>query len=265
MSLRDMLMLSTTNAPAALHIYHPLGFPEPGLDFDYLNEAIQGGAQVLELGIPFSDPVADGPVLQQASKLALLRGATWRTCLETIQRIRRQHPQVGLVAMAYANTLHVRGWAASARQLVAAGADAVIVADMPLREAQTIQPLLAQAGLAWIPLVSSTVSEETLERIHASKPPFVYVSSLGVTGQERPGAEVHQTVARVHQKIPGVPVTVGFGIRSPADILGLREAGADGVTIGSALVTRILGGATPQEYREAVHRLFKAAQEPVAT
>lgn len=245
-----------------LHVYHPLGYPSGQLDQAYLNAAVQGGAQVLELGIPFSDPVADGPALQAASTRALHRGATPQSALATIATMRHQHPRVGLVVMAYANTLHAMGWKESAQALATAGADGLIVPDMPFAEARRIAPLLARHGVAWIPLLSTTVPPETVRAIAALQPPFAYLASLGVTGRAGagPGAEVAATLRNIRQEAPGMPMAVGFGIRNASDVRTVRKAGAQGVVVGTALVQRIEGGAGPDAYQAEIARLYEACR-----
>src|SRR5687768_9132497 len=210
-----------------LHVYHPLGFPGPGQDAAYLDAAIAAGAQVLELGIPFSDPVADGPVLQAASHQALAGGTTPASALASVAALRRRHPSVGIVVMAYANSLHSLGWDEAGAALARAGVDAVIVPDMPAREAVRVRPVLARDGVPWIPLVSRTVPVATIRSAGAHAPPFVYAASLGITGQDGPGAEATQALARIREAVPAVPVAVGFGVRDAGDVRRLRAAGAD--------------------------------------
>jgi tryptophan synthase alpha chain len=241
-----------------LHVYHPLGFPDPGKDKAYLDAAIRAGAQVLELGIPFSDPVADGPVLQDASHRAIEAGMTPALAIATVARLRARHPEVGLVVMAYANSLHSLGWDAAIAALGAAGADGLIVPDMPLREAARLQPLFARHKLPWVPLVSSTVPEATIRAAVAHRPPFVYAASLGVTGQAGPGGEAVSALRRIREVAPDVPVAVGFGVRTGDDVRRLRAAGADGVVVGSALVRLVQASATPEAYGQAVATLRQA-------
>ena len=241
-----------------LHVYHPLGFPALGKDEAYLDAAIAAGAQVLELGIPFSDPVADGPLLQDASQRAIAAGMTPAKAIAAVARLRARHPALGLVVMAYANSLHSLGWEAAAKALGDAGVDGLIVPDMPLREATRLQPLFLARKVPWIPLVSSTVPESTIRAAAALRPPFVYAASLGVTGQAGPGAEAVAALRRIREVAPGVPVAVGFGVRGGDDVRRLRSAGADGVVVGSALVRRVLDGATPAQYGAAVAELRSA-------
>lgn len=250
--------------PGVLHVYHPLGFPGAGKDLAYIDGAIAAGAQVLELGIPFSDPVADGPVVQEATRQALADGATPTSGLRTVAQVRRRHPDVGLVVMAYANSLHRMGWAAAATELAKAGVDGLIVPDMPLREARQVQPILARPGVPWIPLASSTVPEATLREANALAPPFLYAASLGITGRDGPGAEAGEAVRRIRRVAPETPIAVGFGVRDATDVRLLRAAGAHGVVVGSALVRRVLDGATPAQHGAFVAELSKACAGPAA-
>lgn len=253
----DQMRDARSGGRGVLHVYHPIGFPA-GRDEAYLDAAVDQGAGVLELGIPFSDPVADGPVLQKASQAALAGGMTPLAAIARMAGVRRRHPEVGLVAMAYANSLHSLGWAKAAQALGVAGVDGVIVPDMPLREAVRLRGGFADHGVAWIPLVSSTVPPAALRAAVALAPPFVYASSLGVTGQDGPGAEAMRALRAVRDLTQEVPVAIGFGVRGPRDVQALRAAGADGVVVGSALVRAILESATPEEHGAAVHRLREA-------
>ena len=254
----DAMAQARDGGPGVLHVYHPLGFPGRGLDGAYLDAAVAAGAQVLELGIPFSDPVADGPVLQAAAHEALANGATPTSALREVAALRKRHPTVGLVVMAYANSLHRMGWDHAAEALAQAGADAVIVPDMPAREASRVQPVLARHGVPWIPLVSSTVPPATIRGATTHGPPFVYAASLGITGQDGPGREATVALGRIRDAAPGIPVAVGFGVRDADDVRRLRGAGAHGVIVGSALVRRVQDGATPHEYGKVVADLRRA-------
>ncbi|MEA3204373.1 MAG: tryptophan synthase alpha chain [Thermoplasmata archaeon] len=256
----DAMRDAHAGGPGVLHVYHPLGYPDAQRSESYVGAALAAGAGVAELGIPFSDPVADGPVLQAASAAALAQGTTPRSALATLAALRRRHPRAGLVAMAYANTLHRLGWADAARLLREAGADGVIVPDMPLAEARRVAPRFAHEGVPWVPIVSSTVPAPAVRALAACDPPFLYVASLGVTGRDGPGAEAAATLARVRREAPRVPVVLGFGVRDAGDVRSARAAGAHGVVVGSALVRRIADGATPEEHGAAIARLQQACR-----
>lgn len=253
---------AVVGGPGVLHVYHPLGHPGPGQDLAFLDAAARNGAGVLEVGFPFSDPSADGPLLQEATRLALDRGFTTASGLDALAELRRRHPHVGLVAMAYANPLHALGWERAARRLADAGADAVLVPDMPLREAGRVAPTFQRHGVAWVPLAASTVPDATLRAMGAGQPPFVYVASLGVTGQQGPRADAGQAVRRLRAAAPGTPVAVGFGVRTPEDAAALRNAGAHGVVVGSALV-QVAAAGDVEGYARLVRDLAQAVREPV--
>lgn len=241
-----------------LHVYHPIGFPATGEDQLYVDAAIAGGASVVELGFPFSDPSADGPVLQQATRRALQGGATFQAGVDLIRETRRRHPRVGIVAMAYANALHAHGWDAAASALARAGADGVIVPDLPLREARRLLDGLHRQGLPWIPVVTATVPDATLLALGETRPPFIYAASLGVTGQAGPGQQAVDVLRRLRALSPSIPVVVGFGIRTAEDVRAMRDAGAHGVVVGSALVRAIQDGRTPDEHSRQVRALAQA-------
>lgn len=259
-AMRDAL----AGGAGVLHGYHPLGYPRSGDDVALLDAAARNGAGVLEVGFPFSDPSADGPVLQQVTRQALEGGFTTARGLAALAELRGRQPDVGLVVMAYANPLHAFGWDAAARALADAGADAVIVPDMPLREAARIAPRLAAHGVAWIPLAASTVPDATLRRLGELTPPFVYVASLGTTGQSGPRTDVAQAVARLRRLAPRTPLAVGFGVRAPGDVAALRAAGAHGVVVGSALVEAARGGDVAA-YGARVRALADAARSQPIT
>lgn len=252
MSLRSM---QTAQARAVLHVYHPVGFPAPGQDIAYLEAAIAGGAQVLELGLPFSDPVADGPVLQRAATQAIAAGSYPVQSIATIKALRSRHPDVGIVVMAYANTLHSLGWNTVATAFSDAGVDAVIVPDMPLRESAALRDELQRVGIGLIPLISSTVPAATIAQAAAQHPPFLYAASLGVTGQAGPGVEAETAIQRIQATAPTARIAVGFGVRNAADVRRMQASGAHGVIVGSALVSAILDGASPQQYQARVAAL----------
>lgn len=255
-----MSLAAMRGGPGVLHVYHPLGYPAPGLDAAYLDAAVSAGAGVLELGLPFSDPTADGPVLQAASRQALQAGATTASSLAAVRAARRRHPEVGLVVMGYANLFHALGWEPAARALADAGADGAIVPDMPARESATFAGALRDAGVALVPLVTSTVTADTLRQFGGLAPPFVYVASLGTTGQAGPDEHALAALANVRQHAPGVPLAVGFGVRHPDDVRRLRAGGAHGVVVGSALVREVAGGSRPEAYGAHVRRLAEACR-----
>lgn len=238
-----------------LSAYIPFGYPTPAATPALLDAAVAGGADWIELGLPFSDPVADGPVLQAASAKALAAGATVDGALAAARRFRAGHPDVPLVAMTYANLAHRRGWAGFAAALADAGSDGLVAPDVPLEEAGPLRKALAAHGLAHVPLVTPATPDARMAQVAASAEGFLYVvANVGVTGQADPGPLVRATVARARAARADIPVAVGFGIRGPEDVRRVLADGADAAIVGSHLVPALEQG--PEALRAAVARLL---------
>jgi tryptophan synthase alpha chain len=195
----------------------------------------RAGADVIEFGVPFSDPVGDGIVIQEAAQRALQRGASLRKVIAAVRSI-RQKSQVPLLLFSYFNPILAYGIEAFARDAAEAGVDGVLCVDLPPDEADDYKLALDQAGLCTIFLTAPTTSDDRLRLVGAKSTGFVYyVSRLGVTGEQAALAEgLKEAVARI-QRLTGKPVAVGFGISTPkqaAAVAGLAE----GVVVGSAIV-----------------------------
>ena len=209
------------------------GFPDREGSATIAAAYADSGADLIELGVPFSDPLADGPVIHAAATAALAAGANLESVLETCSAVAGRVP---VVLMAYSNMILARGAEDFAKRAAAAGAAGAIVPDLPLGEAGEIGEALVSAGLASIPLVAPTTPEARRERICEAASGFVYVvSDVGTTGEraELP-AELSELVAAVKREAE-VPVAVGFGIGSPQQAAEVGRV-ADGVIIGSRLV-----------------------------
>jgi tryptophan synthase alpha chain len=201
----------------------------------------RAGVDVLELGVPFSDPLADGPVNQLAAQRGLAAGATPPRILETVAAIRRQS-QIPIVLYIYFNLVHRHGIERFIRDAARAGVDGLLALDLPPEESANYETLMRRAGLVNIYLVAPTTPEERIEMIVKRGAGFVYyVSREGVTGMQR---KVSNTIAPMIAKIRNhtdLPVAVGFGISTP-DQARLVAADADAVVVGSAVVSRIAEG-----------------------
>ena len=199
----------------------------------------ESGADLIELGIPYSDPLADGPVIQAAASRALAAGTTPAAVLNLLQSL-RDRLTIPVVLFTYSNPLLNRGMEAFCDAAAAAGAAGLVVPDLPLEEAEKLSPIAAQRGLDLVLLVAPTTPPERMARIHAASRGFTYlVSVTGVTGvrsalQERVGGLVRQL-----KEQGGTPVAVGFGISAPEQARQVRDWGADGAIVGSALVKRL--------------------------
>lgn len=193
-----------------------------------------GGADLVELGVPFSDPLADGPVIHAAGTVALRAGVTLDAVLEVARSIAERIP---VVLMCYANPILTRGLERFLDGLVAAHVSGLIVPDLPLEEATEMRPACRARGLAFVPLVAPTTPAERLERIGAGASGFVYTVSLtGTTGERGEMSGGLSTVIARAAAHTTVPVAVGFGISTPEHVAAAARAGADGVIIGSRLV-----------------------------
>ncbi len=194
----------------------------------------EGGADLVELGVPFSDPLADGPVIHAAGTVALRAGATLPAVLEVARDIAAHVP---VVLMCYANQILSQGLERFLDALVAARVSGLIVPDLPLEEATEVRPACRARGLALVPLVAPTTPAERLERIGAGASGFVYtVSVTGTTGERSEVAGGLATVISRTAAHTDVPVAVGFGISTPEHASAAADAGADGVIVGTRLV-----------------------------
>ncbi len=235
---------------AALMPYMMAGYPDRETGLAVAAAYADSGADLIELGVPFSDPLADGPTIHAAATAALEAGATFATALEVCRSVSAQVP---VVLMAYANMVLAQGGPTEfARMAIAAGAAGAIVPDLPLGEAENVREEFAAAGLALVPLVAPTTSAERRQRICAVARGFVYVvSTVGTTGEraEIPAALADLVAATKDDS--EVPVAVGFGIGSPGQAAEVGRI-ADGVIIGSRLVRAAGEGGSPQGAADAV-------------
>ncbi len=233
----------------ALIPYITAGDPSPGATVPMLHALAAAGADVLEIGVPFSDPMADGPVIQLACERALRHGTgLWRV-LEMVTEFRRTDGDTPVVLMGYLNPIETRGVAAFARRAREAGVDGVLTVDLAAEEAPEHVPLLRAEGLDAIFLLAPTSSPARIATIaqHASGYLY-YVSLKGVTGAATLDVADVERKLEVIRKHSGLPVAVGFGIRDAASAKAVGRI-ADGVVVGSALVSEI------EQHQDAPERL----------
>jgi tryptophan synthase alpha chain len=241
----------------ALVPFATAGDPSVEATVPVLHALVAAGADLLEVGVPFSDPMADGPVIQRSSERALARGVGLARVLDFVREFRRGDDATPVVLMGYLNPVEVRGAAAFARDAVAAGVDGVLLVDLPVEEAGPCREAFDAAGLALVPLAAPTTSEARLADVRRQARGYLYYVNLaGATG-----AAAHD-VAAVARRLDalragaGVPVLAGFGIRTAADAAAIG-AHADGIVVGSALVS-VLAGATGPDDAAARARAFLA-------
>lgn len=201
-----------------------------------LDALVEAGADVIELGMPFTDPMADGPAIQSANLRSLGAGTTTADVLRYATDFRARHPDVPLVLMGYANPMVRRGPEWFAEAAAAAGVDGVICVDIPPEEDDALGPALRAKGIAPIRLATPTTDAARLPQVLAGSEGFLYyVSVAGITGKQQAQiASIEENVARIKQST-NIPVAVGFGVRTPEQASEIAKV-ADGVVVGSALV-----------------------------
>ncbi|MFL5675081.1 MAG: tryptophan synthase subunit alpha, partial [Chloroflexota bacterium] len=223
---------------AALIPYVVAGYPDADTSYEIALAVADAGADLLEVGLPYSDPLADGATLQRASGVALAAGATLERSLRLIERVGAARPELPLVPMGYANQVIGGGdGEAVAKRLAGAGAAGLIVADLTPDEGASFEEVARAAGLAVVYLVAPTTSSKRRAAIASRSGGFLYcVSLVGVTGARTAlPASVARLVRDVKAASP-VPVAVGFGVSTPEHVRSIATAGADGVIVASALV-----------------------------
>ena len=241
MRLRAAFDKAASEQRAALVAYLTFGDPDVATSIEIVEATARAGADVIELGVPFSDPSADGPSIQRAMERALAAGGSLPGALDAVAELRRRGVTTPIVLFGYYNPIFVMGVEAFAARAAAAGVDATLTVDLPIDELAELAAPLAAKGVAVVPLVAPTSTPERIARLGAFAPPFVYYISLtGVTGS-RAAAPVDPARLAAIRSASHAPVAVGFGIRTPADAARF-SAIADGVVVGSALVDRVAAG-----------------------
>ena len=248
----------------ALVPYVVAGYPDVETSYAAALACIDAGADVLEVGLPYSDPLADGATLQRASAVALKAGATFDRSIELVRRIAESRPRVPLVPMCYANQVIGGGdGRAAAKRLADAGASGIIVADLTPDEGAPFEAVARDVGLAVVYLVAPTTPRDRRAAIAARSGGFLYcVSLVGVTGARASLPSDVKRLVREVRAVSPVPVAVGFGVSRPAHVRALARAGADGVIVASALVDAL--GADGRDV-VALTKLARSLREAGAT
>lgn len=231
------------------------GDPAPEHTVALMHALVDAGADVIELGVPFSDPMADGPVIQHASERAIAKGVGLADVLGWVRAFRQRDQATPVVLMGYLNPIEIHGYGRFADEARAAGVDGVLLVDCPLEESAVLKPL-RDAGLQQILLAAPTTAPERMAKLCGSAEGFLYyVSFAGITGASRLSTrDIAARVADIRSRAR-TPVAVGFGVRdaqSAKEIAGF----ADAVVIGSALVERLDGAATAEEITARVRDIL---------
>lgn len=238
--------------------YFPLGFPTVEASVDVIEGLARGGADLIEVGLPFSDPLADGPVIQRATQVALQNGMTVARGLQAVAELRRREVSIPLVLMGYYNPMLAYGLARLAAEAAQAGADGFIVPDLPPEEAAELEAALGEHGLPLVRMLAPTTPPERAARVLAGAKGFAYLVSLtGVTGaRSEVAAGLEAFVARTREMAAGLPLCVGFGISTPEQAGAVGRL-ADGIIVGSACVKALEHAADPAREAEAFARRFR--------
>ncbi len=216
------------------------------------------GADIIELGVPFTDPLADGPVIQLAAERGIKRCPSLQSVLDVLRKIRDKHPKLPVVVFTYANPLFRMGFAKAAAAMRAAGASAVLVVDLPPEEAGEHIAAMRAHDIDTIFLASPTTTPARLKLVGEVSRGFVYyVSRLGVTGAQRElSSSLGEEVSRVRAAVGSIPVAVGFGVSTGAQAREVAKI-ADGVIVGSAIVDRMAKAKSDSERLESVRVLTR--------
>jgi tryptophan synthase alpha chain len=219
--------------------YVTVGDPHVEVTSDIVIFAIDAGADIVELGVPFSDPVADGPVIQRASERALKNGTSLRQVIDLGSEIRRQRPEAGLIIFSYLNPILSMGMNRFCTALAAAGIDGALITDLTLEEADDYLWKMRQHALATVFLAAPTSTDARLKAIAKNSSGFIYaVSRLGVTGARKEMSGDARDLVKRLRKHSKLPIAVGFGISNPEQFAAAAKF-ADGVVVGSAIVETI--------------------------
>lgn len=227
----------------ALICYVVAGYPDIITSERIITSLINGGADIIEIGIPFSDPIADGSTIQDAIQNSLIAGTTPDMCLELASRIRKTFPNIPLIIMTYSNILYRKGYIQFAKKAKESGIDGFIIPDIPIEESKEYLNTMQNIGMSTIFLVSPNTSEKRLKMISRICTGFLYaISVYGTTGERQSFDEYTiESIKRIKKMTADdeLPLAVGFGISNPQHVKDMINAGADAVIIGSAIIKKI--------------------------
>ena len=237
--IRDCFKTLKENRRTALVPFITAGDPDPACTVDFMQALVQAGADMIELGVPFSDPMADGPVIQRASERALQHGVSLHGVINMVARFRQLDQQTPVILMGYLNPVEVMGYAAFAEAAAQAGVDGVLTVDMPPEESHELVTELKARNLDPIYLAAPTSHRQRIEMIASVASGFIYYVSLkGVTGAANLVLQEVQDKLQQIREVTAMPLGVGFGIKN-AEMAAQMSKIADAVIVGSALVGRI--------------------------
>lgn len=239
--LDEKLAKLRADGRTGLYIYVTAGCPSAEATVDIVRRAEEAGADVIELGLPFSDPMADGPVIQEASVLALRNGMTMAKALEVVKEIRK-HSEIPLIGMGYINMVHHYGFEKFVTDFKAAGMDGVIFPDVPHEESADMRRICAAHDFTLTEFITPGTTEERMAETCKDARGFIYcISNYGVTGVKEIDYSIIGAVCKAARRYTDVPLAIGFGIGTP-EAAARAAKQADGVIVGSAVVKHIIDG-----------------------
>lgn len=252
--IADAFARARSEGRAALVIYLCAGDPDLKTTEDLVVAAAEAGADVVELGVPFSDPTADGPAIQRAAERSLRRGTTLRKVVETVRAIRRR-TDTAILLFGYYNPVLGYGEEALANDAAQSGADGFLVVDLPPEESDGLRLPAIEKGLDFVPLVAPTSNPERISQAGQAATSFIYyVSMTGVTGSQATDLKNAAARAGELQRELGKPVALGFGVKTRDDVATVAPY-VDGVVVGSAVVRVIEDAKSPEAAAAAVREL----------
>lgn len=251
---------------AALMPYYTLGYPDRSTCLEVIEAVISAGADLLELGMPFSDPLADGPTIQYTTQVALEAGMTVAGCIDMVRELRARKARIPLLLMGYYNPLLNYGIERFVDQASEAGVDGLIVPDLPVDEADALSTACSRHGLSLVFLLAPNSTQARVQQVIENSTSFVYLVSLtGVTGaRETLANDLGNFIQRVRQQTD-LPLAVGFGVSTPQQARAVGTL-SDGVIVGSALINAVRDSAQPVEaaraYAASLSQAISAQVEP---
>jgi tryptophan synthase alpha chain len=261
--IRDLFARTRSENRAAFLPFLTAGLPDPASSPSLFRALAEGGADGFEVGIPYADPLMDGPVIQAGSEAALAAGADLDTCLAVVGEVSATTGLPNLV-MTYANPVFRRGVDRFFASIAERGVDGVIIPDLPLEESGPVRDAAGRHGLGVVLFVAPTSGRDRIEAVAATEPAFIYgIADLGVTGERSTVSEHVESLASLVRSITDVPLVLGVGISTPEQAAVAARV-ADGFIVGSALVHRVLDAGDPAQaaewLRAAARELSAAAR-----
>lgn len=244
---------------ASLMPYFTIGFPDYETSLDVIEACVDAGADLMELGIPFSDPLADGPTIQHSTQVALENGITVARCLEAVATLRARGVTIPLILMGYVNPIIAYGSEAFAQDAARAGASGFIIPDLPPDEATEMEALCQEQGLDLVHLLPPNSSAERVNYVTGQSNGFIYlVSVTGITGVRNALPEALTEFVQRVRAVTDKPLAVGFGISTPEQAAAVGDI-ADGVIVGSALIKAVGGAENPVDAAKEIVGELKGA------